>query len=599
MSRCTDKRDEKMLHAFEMGMPSDDDYEAFRLHLLNCRHCFERAQKLQKAVDLMRYDADIRKIPGRVVGEPKEPRLRKKLWPALVPTAVIVAVIVILILKPWHFEIRPGQEAIATENRLAVMYFDNIAAPDDPQRLGDITTSLLITDLSESRYLQVVSSQRLHDILRLLGKEESKITDKEVATQVAARAGARWMLMGSVLQEAPRLVFTSQVVEVSSGIVLASQRVDGEEGEDVFSLVDRLTTQVKNDLPLPMAARQEADRRVAEVTTHSPLAYRYYLEGMVNYHRYYNAEAAISFRKALEIDSTFAMVYYYMSLIEDQRMITRAVEHIDRARRRDAYFIRSREAFLAGDIDRAIRELQESLKYSPDDKEAYYFLGICYTMTLDFEMSIRQYKKAVEIDPLYKLVYNQMAYTYDWMGNLENSIEAINMYISLAPEEANPYDSRGDIYTRNGRLEPAIDSYLRALEIKPDFWASLYKLGKNYLLTGRFDAADSCFRALAACNDRVWRSNGRAALAYVPLHQGRFQDAVRILDEGIAATKAEADTGQYPLFHYLKAVAYEEMNELNSALREYEESVRVNRLRAPDNKVYNRHFVVQLLAQMG
>ena len=120
--------------------------------------------------------------------------------------------------------------------------------------------------------------------------------------------------------------------------------------------------------------------------------------------------------------------------------IDKAVEYSDKASRKDGYFIRSRRAFLSGDIDQAIEELRESLIYYPDDKEAYLRMGICYAWRLEFERAIQNYKKAVEIDPLYKTVYNQMAYTYDWMWDFENSIQSINMYISIAPGEANPYD---------------------------------------------------------------------------------------------------------------------------------------------------------------
>jgi tetratricopeptide (TPR) repeat protein len=373
--------------------------------------------------------------------------------------------------------------------------------------------------------------------------------------------------------------------------------VTSKDDEDIFALVDRLTVLVKNDLSLPVAARDEQDRRVADFTTHSPLAYRYYLEGVVNYHRYYNTEAAESFRKALEEDSSFAMVYYYLSLIDDQTLIDRAVEHLDRARRSDAHFIRSRAALLANNVDLAIRELQQVLEENPDDKEAHFRIGVCYATRLEFDTAVRYYRNAVEIDPLYKTAYNQMAYTYNWMGDLEQSIQAIDMYISLAPEEANPYDSRGDIYTSNARLDLAIESYVEALRVKPDFWASLYKLGRNYLFIGDFETADSCFNELATSEDTQWRAQGLAALAYVPMSQGRFDDAIRILDEGIAAMTADGD--EYALFHLLKAIAYAEKDDLPLVLSELERTVQINQRRAPNNRVYNRHLLVQALAQAG
>ncbi len=80
-------------------------------------------------------------------------------------------------------------------------------------------------------------------------------------------------------------------------------------------MVDKLTTELKKDLSLPAQAGKEETPKVADVTTHSQEAYRYYLEGMEYNNKYYYAEAEKSFKKALEYDSTFAMAYYQLSTI--------------------------------------------------------------------------------------------------------------------------------------------------------------------------------------------------------------------------------------------------------------------------------------------
>ena len=180
---------------------------------------------------------------------------------------------------------------------------------EDKNRTGEIVTNLLITDLSESRYVQVVSSQRLYDILKLLGQEGAKVIDRSKATQIAEKAGSKWMLLGSILQTEPDIILTSQLVEVKSGNVIASQRIQGGAGENIFSLVDKLSAELRQDLTLPAEAQQEFDPKVAEVTTHSPEAYRYYLEGVDYGFKLYYQEAIKSFEKSLEYDSTLAMAF--------------------------------------------------------------------------------------------------------------------------------------------------------------------------------------------------------------------------------------------------------------------------------------------------
>ncbi|HSG80663.1 MAG TPA: serine/threonine-protein kinase, partial [Gemmatimonadota bacterium] len=179
---------------------------------------------------------------------PIAPR-KRRLLPILVPSTVaVIAVVLALVFKPWKIEVSPTQEAQASEDRLAVMYFDNLAHPEDPQRLGEMVTDLLITTLSETRSLKVLSSQRLYDILKQLGKEGQKSIDRETSSQVARQANARWMLTGTILQTEPRLVITAQVIDVASGQIEASQRVVAEEGEEIFAQVDRMASGIRGQV---------------------------------------------------------------------------------------------------------------------------------------------------------------------------------------------------------------------------------------------------------------------------------------------------------------------------------------------------------------
>ncbi len=86
---------------------------------------------------------------GKVKRTPTPKPKRKLIKYALPASAIFLAVILFLIFKPFTFEVSPDQKAAAAENSLAIMYFTNLIDSDDPQKLGKIVTSLLITDLSE------------------------------------------------------------------------------------------------------------------------------------------------------------------------------------------------------------------------------------------------------------------------------------------------------------------------------------------------------------------------------------------------------------------------------------------------------------------
>jgi tetratricopeptide (TPR) repeat protein/TolB-like protein len=496
------------------------------------------------AADLRRIRAGLRPLASG--------RNRRVLKFALPTTAVFAAVLLLLVFKPFVFQVSRDQPALAAENTLAVMYFDNVADPEDPRRLGQIATDLLITDLSEFGNMNVISSQRLYDILKSRGKEGVRTIDRDTATDVAREAKAKWMLTGSILQEEPSLIMTSNLVDVETGRVVASQRITGESGEPIFALVDQLTREIRSDLSLPAVARSGRDVPIAEVTTHSTEAYRYYLEGMEHLNKYYGQEAKAAFDKALELDSTFAMVQLRLasSIIpetraEKKQAINQAMRHAESVSQKERHYIRSTWALYNGNPEEAMAELEAILVDHPNEKDAYRALGDIYrSHRVDLGKAVENYRKVIEIDPLDKFAYNQLAYAYQEMGDIDNYIWAIYQYMALAPDEANPYDSRADLYAYSGKVDKAIESYEEALKRKPDFYPSIVKLGHMHLFKRQYEEALRYFRELAASPDPNYRSQGRTMEILIPYFQGRLGEAVDVADRAIAADAAEGYFGE-------------------------------------------------------
>jgi len=510
-----------------------------------------------------------------------------------------------LVLKPFQVEITPEKAALAEERSMAIMYFENLTDPEDKDRLGQMITSLLITDLSESQYvMRVMSRQRLYDILKLLGKEDLKRIDRTVASEVARKAEVGWILTGDILQTEPTIVLTSDISDAATGEILVTQRVTGEEGEDLFAVVDKLSSQIKKDLALPGATKKELDKPVAEVTTHSPEAYRYYLEGLDNYSKVYFADAARSFEKALEFDSTFAMAYFRLANVKEGQerrdLITKAVEHLDKVSKKERFYIKIVQAGAFGNDKDYLEGLQEMTEHFPDDKESFQRLANYYYEIRQYDQAIAHFNKALEIDPLDKLVLNMLAYTYNQAGDFDKSIWAINKYISVAPDEANPYDTRADLYAWNGRIEQAMQSYRKALEKKPDFYASWTKLGHMYLFKREYARAESCYKELTTSDQKNVRSEGRIYLAYIPAYQGRLEEAVRVLEDGLAADRMEQEEGTHKARkHSLKAFVLLQTGSFDSAEEEAEKAVSIWRRIYPDNRIWGRYHLIHLLAESG
>jgi tetratricopeptide (TPR) repeat protein len=605
MSDCVEKRFQGMLHHYELGMLPDDQRLEFEVHLLDCDHCLEQVQRFQRVSRLLTGDPEvqltIRELDDAATEASERramPRL-KWVWSRLVPSAAAVVVFLLLVLKDWQVDIRPTNEAVAESNRLAVLQFDNLIDADDPRRFGEIAAGLLITDLSQSHYVRVLSPVQFNDLLRTAGTAEGRPIDPAVALKAARQARVRWLLHGSILRMTPEIVVTTQLIDVSDGSVSASERITGQPGEDIFAVVDRLTIALKNNLALPEDAHTEEDRSVAEVTTNSVEAFRYYMEGIELEAKFYRLEAVAAFREALEHDSTFAMVYYYLALLEDRTLIAQAARYSAGASWKEQRYISAMQARLDDDHRRPIELLEEIVERYPDEDRALQLLGQYEYELGNYRQSIGHLTALTTFDPENKVALNQLAYSYSALGNLDSAIWAINRYVELAPDEANPYDSRGDLYSVRGKIDEAIESYRAALGVKPDFAASLEKLGHMYVYKGEYDSADSVYRLLERHDDPNQRSYARYYRAYIPLRQGRMQQALAILDEGIVASKAEQNRHMRYLMHRMKALILEESARWDEALVELDQSLALYAEFRPNDRVSYLDQKARLLAQAG
>ncbi|TFH49428.1 MAG: tetratricopeptide repeat protein, partial [Methanothrix sp.] len=406
------------------------------------------------------------------------------------------------------------------------------------------------------------------------------------------------------LQIEPNIVLTSDISDLATGEILATWRVNGEKGEDIFSVIDKLTAQIKTDLSLPSVTKKGLEKSVADVTTHSPEAYRYYLEGLDNYSKVYFVEAAKSFEKAFEYDSTFAMAYFRLAIVNQgekrKKYITKALQYSDNISKKEKFYIKILAAGTSGNTKDYSEGLQKMTEYFPDDKEPFQWLASYYYQIQQNDLAITYFNRALEIDPLDKPVLNMLAYAYNQAGDFDKSIWAINKYISVAPDEANPYDTRGDLYAWNGRVTQAMESYRKAIEKKPDFFASWRKLGHMHLFTREYAEADSCYKVLTASDQKAIRSEGRVCLAYIPAYQGKFEDAIRLLDEGLAADRMEQAEGEYTARkHSLKGLVYLEEKRGDLARQEAEKVVETSRKIYPESKISGRQHYVYVLAANG
>lgn len=254
----------------------------------------------------------------------------------------------------------------------------------------------------------------------------------------------------------------------------------------------------------------------------------------------------------------------------------------------------------SGDSLEALELVQRALEIEPTRMATYSAFGRGLRMSGRLEDAVRIFQRAIQIDSTYSSAYNQLCYIYNEMGDFEKALKATDRYVQSLPDEPDAYDTRGDIYAYNGRLNKAIENYQQAIKVDPEYGASQEKLFSAYLFNREYDKADSMARLTLQVDDPKIRAAVRSALILIPLYQGKYDLALKLADEGMAADRAEQEESwDWSHKHSIKFFIYMETERLDLARRELEIMKSLQEKHLPENPVRLRDVYAVVSALEG
>jgi len=420
----------------------------------------------------------------------------------LIIMGAVAGLVVAIGVGIWHLYLRekpaPVEKAsvekmaysLPEKPSIAVMPFVNMSGDQQQDVFSNGLTEDLITTLSKVPNLFVIA-------------RNSTFTYKGKAVkvqQVAEDLGVRYVLEGSIQKSGERLRVTAQLIDALKGYHVWSEKYE-RSVEDLFIIQDNITLNIAVAMQVELTEGEQA--RVRHKTNNIEawsLAVK--AHGLFEtYLRDENAKARELFKKAIELDPTYAYAWTYLgwtywidgrwysmhynqeeSFRNASEMALKALSIDDKSA--DAYALLSSVYLGQRKYEEAVVAGRKSIELSPNSSENHAILSITMESVGDANALISLIKQAMRLDPYYPPWYVYMlGVGYRMQGKYDDSAKAFAKRIEIAEKANKPsyglYLALATTYSMQGRLEEAKGFVAKAIELNPKITAESY--GKSFM----------------------------------------------------------------------------------------------------------------------
>jgi serine/threonine protein kinase/Tfp pilus assembly protein PilF len=462
----------------------------------------------------------------------------------LIPGAVVVAcVILAVVLWQVFSKGRAAPPPTIGKPSLAIMYFKNNTGDDGLDHWRTMLSNLLIADLTQSKHLRVLSEDKLFNILTRLNQTGAKTYSSAILEQVASEGGVNHILQGAYAKAGDEFRINVTLQEAGTGELIGSESVAGKGEESIFSMVDELTRRVKANFKLSQEEiAGDIDKDVGMVTTSSPEAYRYYVEG-IRYDVKGDYPKVIEYmEKAVAVDPEFASAYNAMSwsygnqyyFAEERKYAEKALELSHRLTDREKYYIQG-NYYLNSEqtYDKAQEALEKLIELYPDDIGGNNSLGNLYSRIGEEDKAIERYRVCIENKTDDVVIYRNLAGQYRKKGMFEESTRVLESYLENISDSALIHQDIAFNYCLLRKFDLALAEMEKAFSLSPSSWQNFREKGDVYYHMDDFQKAEQDYRELLKRGEPVARVSGLWRLRCLYLLQARFRELKEMIEAGL------------------------------------------------------------------
>jgi len=284
---------------------------------------------------------------------------------------------------------------------------------DDTLRQG------LTVQFGQSPFLSLISDERIHHVLPLMGKPPDARLTPELAREICERTMSAAVLDGSIANLGSQYVLGLRAVNCRTGETIDEEQVQAARKEDVLNALSHIASRFRGRAGESLKTLEKYDAPLEEVTTPSLEALKAYSAGWKVLFSSGSTAAVPFFKQAIDVDPKFAIAYAALgraygdigesTLSADNT--AKAYELRDRAGDEEKYFITaSYHKQVEGDLEKAEQTCELWMQSYPRALAPHGFLTGAISLNRGhFERSIREADLAIRLDPDAAIIYSNLA----------------------------------------------------------------------------------------------------------------------------------------------------------------------------------------------
>jgi serine/threonine protein kinase/tetratricopeptide (TPR) repeat protein len=360
---------------------------------------------------------------------------------------------------------------------VAILPFKNLGGDGESNFYEFALADAVITELAHIRSIIVRPSSV---IAKYQGKE---VDPREAGKELRVHA----VLSASFIRAGEKLRVTAQLLDVVSGDILWSDRIDATGG-DILVLQDEIAQRILEGLRLELTDLEA--EKLGKRATENAEAWEEYLRGRDNFGRFIfrtidaeDCDAAIAnFKRAIELDPHFALAYSGLGACYANRVFkglgepedyTYAEAAFSKAFFYDPNVVEARVLMVMiymarGEKKKARSEIELLQKQFPNDAALWFVKGVMHRLDGEYEESMNAFDKLTRLDPAARAVaaYNR-ARLYIYQQQYDKALEELDKGVRVEPNHPMLKIFRSGVYYYQEKYDEAIDLIASVLKEHP------------------------------------------------------------------------------------------------------------------------------------